>query len=96
MKQRKQSRRQPLIGRAIHWAKSLRLINEWRRSWRMISVQCMTLSIAIQASWDRLPAELKSTFSDETMHTISISLLVLGIIGRMVLQPKLRKENETT
>lgn len=66
----------------------MKLISNWRRCWRMFSVQAMVLAGAIQAAWVALPPEMMASIPDPWMRGITISLLVLGIVGRLVDQPK--------
>lgn len=65
-------------------------VNDWQKSWRWFSVQAMTLATAIQGAWMTLPANLLSHVSDNTKNAVVIGLLVGGIIGRLVDQPKTR------
>lgn len=65
------------------------LIPEWRKSWRMISVQCMGAAIAVQGTWTSLPVELQQALPSSIVQFVTITLLVLGIVGRLVTQPKL-------
>jgi hypothetical protein len=66
------------------------LIPEWRRAWRMASMQAMTLATAIQGAWLYVPEDLKSTLPPNVVHWASIVLLAAGIVGRLVDQPKVR------
>lgn len=66
----------------------MRLIPEWRRAFRMFSVQCMVLAGALQAAWVALPAEMMATIPEDWMRGITIALLVLGTLGRLVKQAR--------
>lgn len=65
-----------------------RLVYNWRQCWRMISMQCMTLAAAIQGAWPTIPDDLKASLPANVVHWVSLALLVTGIIGRLVHQPK--------
>lgn len=67
-----------------------RLIPNWRRAHRMLSVQAMTLAGAIQATWPLIPEDMKATLPPALVHWVSVALLVVGILGRLVDQPKVR------
>jgi hypothetical protein len=67
------------------------LIPEWRRAWRMFSVQAMTGAAALLGAWEVVPADLKAQLPPGLVHGVSIALLVLGIAGRLVTQPKVRE-----
>lgn len=66
----------------------MRLIPNWKRAWRMFSVQAMTLAGSIQAAWALFPEDLKATLPTNLVHWASVALLVAGIVGRMVDQPR--------
>lgn len=64
----------------------MRLVDDARRAWRWFSVQCMGLALALQGAWEVLPAEMKSGIPPRAVTYITLSLLVLGIVGRLVKQ----------
>ena len=66
----------------------MKLIPEWRRCARMFSVQAMVLAGAIQGAWVVLPTEMQATVPDEWLRVITLALMVLGVVGRLVVQPK--------
>jgi hypothetical protein len=66
----------------------MRLVDDARRAWRWLSVQCMALALALQGAWEILPEELKSGVPPRAVTFITLSLLVLGILGRLVKQEK--------
>lgn len=66
----------------------MKLIPEWKKSLRMFSVQAMVLAGAIQGAWSFLPPEMVASIPDGWVRVITITLLVLGVIGRLVVQPK--------
>lgn len=66
----------------------MKLIPQWKRCLRMFSVQAMVLAGAIQGAWVALPAEMKAAVSDDWMRYITITLMVAGVVGRLVVQDK--------
>lgn len=64
----------------------MKLIEGWERAWRLISVQLMALAALIQAAWPMVPDDLKAQIPPNYMHTITVVLLVAGIVGRLVKQ----------
>lgn len=68
----------------------LKLIPEWRKSWRMLSVQCMGAALALQGAWTSMPAELQQAVPAGIVQVVTVTLLGLGIVGRLVVQPKLQ------
>jgi hypothetical protein len=65
----------------------MKLVPNWQKAFRMVSVQCMTAAAALQMAWGVLDTELKASLSPTTVSTITIVLLVLGVLGRLVRQP---------
>ena len=59
-----------------------------RGAWRWFSLQAMVLSGVVQAAWDALPADLKQYLPHWLGLVLSLSLLLLGIGGRLVKQRK--------
>jgi hypothetical protein len=68
----------------------MRLIDNWRRAHRMLSVQAMALATAIQGAWPMIPDDLKSAIPANVVHWVSLALLVAGIAGRLVQQDSVR------
>jgi len=66
----------------------MKLIPEWRRAWRMFSVQMMAAAAAFPALWASLPDEAKAALPHGVQVWIPTVLLVCGIVGRLVKQPK--------
>lgn len=66
----------------------MKLIDEANKAWRMFSVWAMGLAGVVQAAWLALPADLTSQVPDKIRSGITLSLLALGIVGRLVKQEK--------
>lgn len=69
----------------------MQLIENWRKSYRMLSVQAMALATAIQGTWMTIPDELKASIPAQTVNWITMVLLAFGIFGRLVAQPKVKE-----
>lgn len=67
-----------------------RLIPNWRRAWRMASVQAQTAALAVIGGWQAIPDDMRATVPTWMMLTLAMLLLVAGIIGRLIDQPKTR------
>ena len=61
-----------------------RLIPEWRRAWRMFSVQSMVVSQAVLGTWVAMPAKLQAEIDPQTVVIVAMAALVFGIVGRLV------------
>jgi len=64
------------------------LIHNWRKAWRMLSVQAMAVAGAVQAAWAVLPDDMKTTVPPTLVQWLTLVLLALGIGGRVIDQPK--------
>ncbi len=64
----------------------MKLIDNWRRFYRMVSVQCMALAGAVQTTWELIPPELKLAVPPKYVYAVTMTLLVVGILGRLVKQ----------
>jgi hypothetical protein len=66
----------------------MQAIPNWKQCWRMLSVQAMTLAGAIQGAWLFIPEDLKASIPDNVVQWVTLSLLSLGVLGRLVKQDK--------
>jgi hypothetical protein len=66
----------------------MQAVSNWRECWRMLSVQAMTLAGAIQGAWLFIPEDLKASIPDNVVQWVTLSLLSLGVLGRLVKQDK--------
>jgi len=66
----------------------MQAVSNWRKCWRMLSVQAMTLAGAIQGAWLFIPQDLKASIPDNVVQWVTLSLLSLGVLGRLVKQDK--------
>lgn len=64
----------------------MKLVDDWKKAPRMISMHCMTYALAVQAAWVAIPSELQALVHPIVTHVITGFLLVAGIIGRLVQQ----------
>lgn len=64
------------------------LIPNWRKAWRMLSVQIPTLNAALIATWASIPSKFQDAYPLPWLLGTVIFLLVLGVAGRMINQPK--------
>ena len=69
----------------------MKLIPNWRKAWRMFSVQAQAGSVAVLGTWQALPDDLRGKVPEPVVLGIVGALLVLGIIGRLIDQPKTRE-----
>ena len=70
----------------------MKLIHEWKKAYRLQSVQAMSLLLAIQAAWPQIPDDIKAELPAHLMHWISVAMLIAGIVLRVVQQPSLTEK----
>lgn len=82
---------------------NIKLVTEWRSWWRLwstwfqvaaaafISYLTVAPDVAIQV-WQFLPADLRGAIPPEYVQFISVGLIILGIVARLIKQPKLAAE----
>lgn len=66
----------------------MKLIPNWRRAWRMLSVQAMTAAGVLQIAWETQPDAIRAVVPASWVPWITVGVLCFGIAGRLVHQPK--------
>ena len=66
----------------------MKLITNWRKAYRMLSIQAMAFATAIQGAWMFIPEDMKATIPPTVVQWVTMGLLAFGIVGRLVDQPK--------
>lgn len=66
------------------------LIPNWRRAWRMASMQAMFAATALQMAWEANPEAIKAVVPAQWVPWITIGMLVFGMVGRLLHQPKVQ------
>ena len=69
----------------------MKLIPEAKRAWRMFSVQAQAVALAVLGAWQVMPEDLKTNLPQSLVYWLSMGLMVLGIAGRLIDQPKVRE-----
>jgi hypothetical protein len=67
------------------------LIPNIKQAWKMFSIQAQTLNAALLVSWQSLPATFQTILPVQYLIGIAITLLVLGIIGRVIQQDAIKQ-----
>ena len=68
--------------------KKPKLVSDWRKSWRWLSMQAMVISTAILSTWALLPADLKAKLPEDIGLVAAIVALSAGMVGRLVDQSR--------
>lgn len=66
--------------------KKPKLIAQWRKAWRLYSVQAMALAGVVQTTYMGLPDKLQDSLPAHWVQVITVALMVGGILGRVVQQ----------
>ena len=66
----------------------MKLIDEWRKCYKFVSVQAMVLAGAIQGAWVYIPDSLRASVPQNIVTGVTVALLVLGVVGRVIDQGK--------
>lgn len=62
----------------------MKLIPNWRKAWRMFSVQAQALALAIVGAWQAVPDDMRSSVPQWGLWALLAVVLVGGIVGRLV------------
>ena len=65
----------------IEWIKS-KLVPDAKDGWKWVSTQSMGLSLALVATWQAVPDDIRSIAPDWLLWGLLVGLLVIGFIGR--------------
>lgn len=71
--------------------KKPRLIHNWKSCWRMFSVQMQAIAFAVLGTWQLMSEDLKTTLHPQLVQGVAMALLIAGIIGRLIDQPKVHQ-----
>lgn len=66
----------------------MKLVDDFRKAYRWFSMQAMFLALTLQGAWEVLPADMKAGLPPQYVTYATLTLLVLGIVGRLVKQDK--------
>lgn len=73
----------------------MKLIAEWKKAWRMLSVQLSALGAAVSAAWVLLPHETQESILSVIGVTEPGVIAMVGFVAvvysRIVYQPKLHE-----
>ena len=73
----------------------MKLIPNWQRAHRMLSVKLTTLNAGIVGGWQALPPDWKAIIPQHLMVKAAIALFVLTIISRLIDQGSITDPKET-
>lgn len=73
----------------------MKLIEEWKQAWKLLSVQANGISVALTASYVALPDKMQDVLPAKYVLIAAGAIAVLGTIGRVIQQkPKATDEAE--
>lgn len=62
----------------------MKLVEDWHKCWRWLSVQFIAAAGATQLALVAFPDALRSYIPDQVMHVLAIALLVAAVLGRLI------------
>ena len=62
----------------------MKLIPNWRRAWRMFSVQAQALAIAVIGAWQAIPDDIRASIPQWGLWSLLGVILAGGIAGRLI------------
>ena len=69
----------------------MKLIPEWRRAWRMLSMNFAALALAWVALTPEQQAKVMSLLPWLTADQVAGALIVAAMLGRLIAQPNVKK-----
>jgi len=64
----------------------MKLVDNAKDWWKMISMQAQGINLALLGSWQILPPKFQEILPINALLIIAVVLLVLGMVGRLVKQ----------
>lgn len=64
----------------------MKLVDDVKQAWKWFSMWAMGLAVAVQGTWEALPPDMKVAIPASFASGVTITLLLLGIGGRIVQQ----------
>lgn len=74
----------------------IKLIEDWRKAWKMVSVQAMAVAaLLLQFAdlWQQLPPEVVAMIPQAYVMTIAKYVILGGLVGRLIQQFAPKEEN---
>lgn len=72
----------------------MKLVDDWKQAWRWFSVNCMVIAASIQGTWVYIPDDLRAMAPAWLASGATITLLALGVAGRLIYQPHKKKRKQ--
>lgn len=64
----------------------MRLVRDWRQTWRYYSTQAMVFAGSIHIAWASIPDDMRASVPSDWVSYATIATLILGVAGRLVSQ----------
>jgi hypothetical protein len=66
----------------------MHLIPEWKKAWKMFSMQFAAAAAAVQVAVLSLPESIRQFVPDRWMHVLAMFLLIGAMVGRLIRQDR--------
>lgn len=64
----------------------MKLVDDWKKAWKWLSVQLPALNLAFLGTWALLPEKFQEALPMPWVIGIAVALIVCGMVGRLVKQ----------
>lgn len=64
----------------------MRLVNDWRKAWKWLSVQSLAVLAVAPVVWSQLPPDVRNMLPEGWEPYVLAALAVGGIVGRLKAQ----------
>lgn len=64
----------------------MKLVPNWRKARKWLSIQIPAVNVAFLATWSLLPEKFQEAIPVWAVVGIAVALLVLGMVGRLIQQ----------
>lgn len=71
----------------------MKLVDNARNWYKMFSIQAQIVAGGILGSWSMIPESLRANIPQNVVIGVAITLLVLGVIGRLIKQDSVENSN---
>ena len=66
----------------------MKLVEDWRQALKWFSVQFPLVNTAFLSTWALLPSKFQDALPVPVVIAIAITLIMIGVAGRLIEQPK--------
>lgn len=72
----------------------LKLVEDWKKAYKWLSVQFMALLLVLPEAWQYVPPGVKEALPPHFLSGLSTAIVVAAILGRMIHQGETPKDDK--